>query len=199
MTWNHEMKKCYISGAIDGIPFEEVQTKFAAAEEKLTAAGYKTVSPLKNGIPCHIPWESHIAMNIVLLMGCESLYLLSDWRFSKAATLEKNIAELTGKEIIYENAPTFTELKRAISEVTGIAFYEITNECRERNRVYARMIYAQFCRKQGATVTDIVREIRRNHSTVVYYLQKFENERKFNRTFREIAGRVETFLVNNEQ
>jgi hypothetical protein len=193
------MKKIYISGQITGLPFDEVQTKFAAAERILTEQGYEAISPLKTGIPYNFPWENHIAMDIVLLIGCEAVYFLPDWNLSKGATLEKNIAELTGKTVIYEKVPVFAALKQAISEALGISFCEIVKGSREINCVYARMIYAYFCREQGATVTDIAAEIRRNHSTVIYYLRKFEDERKFNPKFRETVNRVETALSQAER
>jgi hypothetical protein len=192
------MKKIYISGTITGLPFDEVQSKFATAEKILTEQGYEVISPLKTGIPYNFSWESHIAMDIVLLISCEAVYFLSDWNHSKGATLEKNIAELTGKQIIYEKVPVFAELKQAISEVMGVSFYEIVNDSRERNHVYARMIYAYFCNEQGAAITDIAAEMRRNHSTVIYYLRKFEDDRKFNPKFREIANRIEIVLSRTE-
>jgi chromosomal replication initiation ATPase DnaA len=81
----------------------------------------------------------------------------------------------------------------------GISFYEIANDSRERNCVYARMAYAYFCKEQGATITDIAAEMRRHHSTVIYYLKKFEDDRKFNPKFREIAKRIEIALSITEK
>jgi hypothetical protein len=190
----YKMKKIYISGAITGLPIEEVTARFSEAEKILMEQGYEVISPLKTGIPYNFPWEIHIAMDIILLIGCEAIYLLPDWSYSKGATLEKTIAELTGKQIIYEKVPVFVELKQAIYETMQVSFYDIVNDIRERNHVYARMIYAYFCNEQGATITDIAAEMRRNHSTVIYYLRKFEDDRKFNPKFREIANKVEIAL-----
>lgn len=190
--------KIYISGQITGLPFDKVQAKFAAAERNLAEQGYEVVSPLKNGIPYSFPWESHIAMDIVLLMGCEAAYFLPDWSLSKGATLEKSIAELTGKTIIYENVPVFVALKQALSEVAGASFYEIVNGGRERSLVYARMSYAYFCKEQGATVTDIAAEMRRSHSTIIYYLKKYSDDFKFNPKFREVVSRIEIALSQFE-
>jgi hypothetical protein len=189
--------RIYISGKITGLPFDEVQTKFAAAERNLTEQGYEVISPLKNGIPYNSPWESHVAMDIILILGCEAVYFLPDWNLSKGATIEKNIAELTGKTIIYENMPVFVELKQAISELPGVSFYEIVGDSRERNHVYARMIYACFCRKQGATVTGIAKEMKRNHSTIIYYLKKYNDDFRFNKCFRELAERVTNKIKQN--
>ena len=83
------MEKIYISGRISGQPIEDVTAKFEAAETKLKAQGYEVVNPLKNGIPANASWEVHVAMDVLLLMGCKAIYLLPDWSLSKGATLEK--------------------------------------------------------------------------------------------------------------
>jgi hypothetical protein len=188
------MEKVYISGAITRLPGEEVTAKFGAAEKHLVAQGYEAVSPLKNGIPYSTAWEAHIAMDIILLMGCEAIYLLPDWSLSKGATLEKAIAELTGKKILYQETSTFEALKKAVAEATGVSFYDVAGSSRERKNVYARMVYAYFCLEQGASITDIAREMKRSHSTVIYYLRKFEDDRKFNQTFRQMVEKVESAI-----
>ena len=188
------MIKVYISGQITGLPFDEVKAKFEKAESELKAQGYEVVSHLKTGIPFNYPWESHIVMDILLLISCNAIYLLSDWKYSKGATLEKNIAELTGKEIIYQEITVFAELKQAISEVMGISFYDIVGNSRKRNIVYARMIYTHLCKGKGESITDIALEMKHDHSTVIYYLRKFNDDYKFNPKFREIVNRIESTL-----
>jgi hypothetical protein len=186
--------KVYISGKITGLPFDETKTKFDAAERELLARGYKVVNPTNNGIPINAPWELHVAMDIVLLIGCHAIYMLPDWAYSKGATLEKNIAELTGKTILYQEAPAFEDIKRAISDVMGVSFFDIVGPSRERRHVFARMIFAHYCRATGATVVRVAEEMKHNHSTIVYYLRKFQDDHKFNREFRELAARVENTL-----
>lgn len=83
------MKKIYISGQISGLPYDEVVAKFKEAEERLQAQGYETVNPLNNGIPYNAPWEMHVAMDVVQLIGCDTIYLLPDWQQSKGATLRQ--------------------------------------------------------------------------------------------------------------
>ena len=186
--------KVYISGAITGLPRQEVEKKFNDAELLLLEQGYEVVSPLKTGIPYDAPWEVHISIDVILLIGCDAVYLLSDWKYSKGATLEKTIAELTGKEIIYQEITIFPDLKKAISDGMGISFYDIVGSSRKRNVVYARMIYAYFCKEKGESITDISKEMKHNHSTIVYYLQKFNDDYKYNPKFREIANRIESAL-----
>jgi hypothetical protein len=187
--------KIYISGQISGLPFDETKAKFENIESELIAQGYEVVNPLKNGIPYNAPWEVHIAMDILLLIGCQAIYLLPDWAYSKGATLEKKIAEFTGKQIIYQEVATFIEIKEAIAEAMGISFVDIVGPSRERKQVYARMIFAHYCREQGATVQRIADEMKHNHSTIVYYIRKYKDDYKFNPEFRERVKQVENVLL----
>lgn len=93
--------KIYISGQISGLPLDEVKAKFHDAEKRIVEHGYQAVNPLKNGIPYTESWEVHMAADIVLLLDCDAIYMLPGWEASKGATLEKNIAERTGKKIIH--------------------------------------------------------------------------------------------------
>jgi len=192
------MSKIYISGAIVGLPFEKVKKKFDKTESELNARGCEAVSPLKTRIHYNAPWKIHAAINIVLLIGCDAVYLLPDWKYSQVATLEKNIAELLGKEIIYEEVQIFAELKKAIYEVMEISFSDITGRSRKRHIVFARMIYSHFCSMKGETITSIAAEIKRNHSTIIYYLRKFDDDYRFNPKFREIANRIESALSKTD-
>ena len=188
------MGKVYISGQISGLPIEEVKEKFSSVEAQLIAQGYEVVNPLKNGLPWNAPWELHIAMDIVLLMGCDTIYLLTGWDNSRGATLEKNFAELTKKKIIYEAAPAYSEIKQAITEVMGVSFADITGSCKELQLVYARKIFTQLTREAGLTVQAIGKLIQRSHATVIYYLRTYENDYNYTPEFRSIANKVKDYL-----
>lgn len=188
------MGKVYISGQISGLPIEEVKEKFSSVEAQLIAQGYEVVNPLKNGLPWNAPLELHIAMDIVLLMGCDTIYLLTGWDNSRGATLEKNFAELTKKKIIYEAAPAYSEIKQAITEVMGVSFADITGSCKELQLVYARKIFTQLTREAGLTVQAIGKLIQRSHATVIYYLRTYENDYNYTPEFRSIANKVKDYL-----
>lgn len=184
------MDKIYISGRISGLPKEDVTAKFEATEAKLRSEGYEVVNPLKNGIPDNATWEVHVAMDVLLLMGCNTIYLMPDWSLSKGATLEKNLSELTGKKIIYEEVPAFQQIKQAISDGMGVSFYDIAGESREQKHVFARMIFAQHCREEGATVQRIAKEMKRNHATIIYYLKKYPDDYQYTPEFRAYVNAV---------
>ena len=169
---NSQYGKIYISGRISGLPIEEVAAKFDETETKLKAQGYEVINPLKNGIPATASWEAHVAMDVLLLMGCGAIYLLPDWGFSKGATLEKNLAELTGKTIIYEEVPAFQHIKQAIAEGMGVSFFDIIGESREQNNVFSLYDFRPAMPlKKGKRLVRIAKEMKRNHATIIYYLR----------------------------
>ena len=188
--------RAYISGKISGLPTGEVYGKFAKAEKLLIERGYEPVSPLDNGLPYDFPWEVHIAVNTVTLMGCDAIYLLRDWIFSEGAMLEKKVAEQAGKKIIYqENTPNINVVQ-AIADVMDISFTEIeSKDNRHRKYVYARMIFSHHCNLRGdCRLKDIARIVNRSHCSIIYYLRKYDEEMRFNPKFRELAARVESRL-----
>lgn len=189
--------KIYISGQISGLPLDEAKAKFQTVETKLKAQGYETVNPLKNGIPDNACWEAHVAMDVLLLMGCDAIYLLPDWGVSKGATLEKNLAELTGKVIIYEEIPAFQHIKQAIADGMGVAFFDIVSKQREQKHVFARMIFAQLCRDDGGTIISIAKEMKRNHATILYYLKKYPDDYRYTPEFRAYVNAVKAHLLKD--
>lgn len=100
----------YISGKITGT--DDYIARFAAAEEKLTKAGYKVVNPARtNATLPDLDWKQYMDVCIVLIDFCDSIYMLSDWEESKGAKIEHKIAEKKKKFIIYENCPNEDQSK----------------------------------------------------------------------------------------
>lgn len=100
------MKKAYISGAISGIPFDEVIAKFREAEEHLTNEGWQPVNPLHNGLPVESSWKQHMIKDIEMLMNCDAIFMLPCWSGSKGARIEKMIAQEMGMKVFGLNKLT---------------------------------------------------------------------------------------------
>ena len=81
--------KIYISGKISGLPYGEVERKFADAEELLESIGFEVVNPLRNGLP-----EKE----------CGAIFMLDNWRDSRGARHEYNFALEEGKEVYFESS-----------------------------------------------------------------------------------------------
>ncbi len=87
-----DSKKIYISGKITGRPINEVLVKFKNAEEKIRRFGFCPVSPLENGLPFEAEWPDQMGKDVALLLRCDAIYMLPDWRKSEGAMIEFLIA-----------------------------------------------------------------------------------------------------------
>lgn len=92
--------KVYISGKITGLPFEEVEDNFYHAQNRLEEEGFEVVNPLENGLPREAEWHEHVKADIRLLLECDTIYLLENWKESKGARIERDIAVALGYDIV---------------------------------------------------------------------------------------------------
>lgn len=193
--------KVYISGKITGLPLSEAEERFKDAEELISALNLTPVNPLKNGLPRHSTWEEHMAKDIELLKQCEAIFMLENWEDSRGAKIEYDFAIGSGKTIMYENQISngrdLHQLTKAIHEVTGLTIKDLTDERRTRDTVFARMIFAWHCRDMRPD--DIGRFLNRDRCTVIYYLNRYEDEVKYNPSFAKLARRVEKKLEKHSQ
>lgn len=106
------MSKIYISGKISGLNFELVKQRFGRVEyEVLNASGCKVVNPLKKGLPKWFPWIFHMIYDIILLLGCNAIYMQRNWKDSRGAKIEHRVAKRLRYTIIYQ-APLLAEYWR---------------------------------------------------------------------------------------
>lgn len=193
--------KVYISGKITGLPLSEAEERFKDAEELISALNLTPVNPLKNGLPRHSSWEEHMAKDIELLKQCEAIFMLENWEDSRGAKIEYDFAIGSGKTIMYENQISngrdLQKLTTAIHEVTGLTIKDLTDERRTRDTVFARMIFAWHCKDMRPD--DIGRIINRDRCTVGYYLNRYEDEVKYNPSFAKLARKVEKKLEKHSQ
>jgi hypothetical protein len=190
------MMRVYISGKRTDLPAREIEEKFDAAECELAAQGFETVNPSRWPLPEYSCDKLKFMVDVLAIIGCDAVYMLSDWERCEVSLLEKSIADKAGKQIIYQGLPPlFVALKRAIGRISGVSFSHMAGDDRARPYVYARMIFAHHLRQNGASVGVIAAELNRNHSTVTYYLRKFNDEMRFNQAFRRMVERVNDELL----
>ena len=85
--------KCYISGKVTGATEAELD-KFYDAETSILKAGMIPINPLRE-VPrqAELLWFDYMRADIILLMGCQKIALLGNYKESRGAILEKYIAE----------------------------------------------------------------------------------------------------------
>lgn len=85
----------------------------------------------------------------------------------------------------------FEELLDRVYDVCGaIVGNNFRNKSKQRIYLFPRMIVAYHLRTQGWTVSDIGFMLNRNHSTISYYLKKYDDEYRFNEDFRNLADEI---------
>lgn len=85
-------KKIYLSGPITSLPLEDARAMFLRSEKHLRSYGFSVVNPMNNGLSPDSSWEEHMRKDIALLLDCDYICLLPNYRQSKGAMLELSIA-----------------------------------------------------------------------------------------------------------
>lgn len=93
--------KIYISGKISGLDPEEAKYNFNAAKDRLVQMGYKPVSPYGKG-SYRWTWEENMRVALKSLLECDGIYMLDNWRHSRGAIIELDLAIALDMEIIYQ-------------------------------------------------------------------------------------------------
>ncbi len=94
----------YISGRITGLTDEEVSKNFNKAEAFLNETEhYYPVNPLKLEHRWHDQsWSSFMKVDIQALCKCNAIYMLNNYKESKGALIELQLARDLGMKIIFE-------------------------------------------------------------------------------------------------
>lgn len=93
--------KLYISGRITGLPYEEAEKMFNAAQAFLETQGFEVLNPTKNGLAPQAPWCEHMLADIRMLFSADGIFMLSDWQESRGARIEHGIAKEMGLPVYY--------------------------------------------------------------------------------------------------
>jgi hypothetical protein len=90
---NYEKFKLYLCGRVTGDA--DYRVKFLRAENKLYDAGFYPVNPAAC-IPACTEWSQAMREAISLMLRCDGVAVLSDWKESRGAKIEVNLAHSIG-------------------------------------------------------------------------------------------------------
>lgn len=91
----------YISGRISNLDLDVAKTKFKAAQMALELKGFTTINPFdlnddnQQWLPCMLN-------DLTALHGADGIYMLSNWRKSRGARIERIWAQELGLFIAYQ-------------------------------------------------------------------------------------------------
>ena len=94
---SEKLKTVYIAGKITGDP--HYKSKFESAERKLVETGFSVMNPtiLPNGFA----YDVYMAIGKEMLLACDYVCFLPDWKESKGAVIEMETALLAEKYIFF--------------------------------------------------------------------------------------------------
>jgi len=95
--------KIYISGKITDLPYKVAEQNFRNAAERITAAGHEPINPMVL-VPYVKGWthRDYIRDDIYLLLDCDAILMLSNWRDSLGARIEHAVAIEKGLDMFYD-------------------------------------------------------------------------------------------------
>ncbi len=201
--------KVYISGKITGLPYTEAKAKFQDAQNLLEMIDVEAVNPTKNGLKVEQAWEKHLVRDIELLLGCDAIFMMSNWVESVGARCEYHIARETGKIILFEDSKKeilpFTKLVgedkhkawrvyMAMLDVVNLRLHQFIGKTRTTTEFFARLILIWNLHHLDVDVRVIAEFINRSQGAVYHCIKKYDDEYKFNLKFRQIADKVTSKL-----
>jgi hypothetical protein len=94
--------KYYLSGAITSQP--DFKKYFSKYEEELKYLGISDIfNPAATEWPKNVKWETCLKYDLKILVDCDCIILLPNWRLSRGAQLEIHVAKKLGIRIVEFN------------------------------------------------------------------------------------------------
>jgi len=89
----------YIAGKVSGME-NEAKLAFKLAEKELNLQGHDVINPMELPHDHDKTWQSYMRECISAMMKADALYLLPNWRESKGARIEVQLAHNLGIKIL---------------------------------------------------------------------------------------------------
>lgn len=97
--------RCYNSGMVGGLSYLSACENFRLADQEIESMGFIPVNPLIRGLKPSYPWIMHMIVDIIILIGCDHIYMQRNWESSRGARIEKKIAHFLEIKIWYQDNP----------------------------------------------------------------------------------------------
>lgn len=102
--------KIYISGKIGGLEYNEAFVLFSEAEAEArrvfgkVSSVVEVINPMKKvSETLDWTWCEYLREDIKILCDCAGIYMLNNWRDSKGASLELDVAKALGLAVVYQD------------------------------------------------------------------------------------------------
>ena len=197
--------KVYIAGQMDQ---DDSMANFARMEDQLKAAGHDPVNPFNAGSYGSMSDEDRTIDQLKQILTCDAIFLLKWWNISKDARIAFLCAKEMDKKIMFQskieeerminerNGRFADKVNAAIRNVLNCDFNQFEVENRSQDVVYTRMIFTQICHEHGMTLKEITKFTRRDYTTLLHYMNRYQDEYRFNPYFKKIADQIKEQMTN---
>lgn len=93
--------KIYIAGKITGLDIEKAKSKFKEAQTVIEGKGHECINPMELPHDHDKTWESYMKECLISLLQCDALFALPDYKESRGAEVEYNLAAGLGMKIYH--------------------------------------------------------------------------------------------------
>ena len=94
--------KCYIAGKITDLTEQQWTTNFETAKKEVIALGYDPVSPVELKHEHNKTWNEFMREDLIAMLNCTAVYACDNYRESKGASIEVELADRLGFQILYQ-------------------------------------------------------------------------------------------------
>ena len=101
--------KIYIAGKVTGEDRKETLEKFKKFQDILTDAGHQPVNPMDH-VSEHDNWNVAMKKCIKMLVECDGVFLIHDWKESNGARLEFECAHAFGLHMFTEHCEGYLRM-----------------------------------------------------------------------------------------
>lgn len=102
-------QKCYIAGKISGLEYSEFSENFRQARVVVEKFHMTPVCPLDLNKVSEMhhsdTWKNYLKRDIKAMMDCDCVYAMKNWKESKGATIEVDLANALGIPVFYQENP----------------------------------------------------------------------------------------------
>lgn len=95
-----KQEKCYIAGMITGL--DNHKELFEKAKREVISLGLIPVSPLEINHSENSSWNDFMKEDLKVMLTCENVYVINNYRYSKGAMIEVNLATVLAINVIYQ-------------------------------------------------------------------------------------------------
>ena len=96
----------YLSGTVSSRPYAEAVEAFAKAEAEMEARGWCLVINPTKLCEAHWSWLRCMAVCLFCLIPCDAIYMMKGWEKSRGARIERQMAKIMFKRVLYEWSET---------------------------------------------------------------------------------------------